>query len=96
MRIGVVLVLLLLSAAAPVWASETPRYEPAPAWVLPAPPIKQGAGLPVFALLDQQTRMSGDTVWSYRELATRAISWDVKAMEVLGNWRDEKTARTEG
>jgi tetratricopeptide (TPR) repeat protein len=79
----------MLGAAGPAWASETPRYEPAPAWVLPAPPIKQGAGLPVFALLDQQTRMSGDTVWSYRELATRAISADALARlgTITLNWQ---------
>ena len=82
-------ILLLLGAAAPVWASESPRYEPAPAWVLPAPPIKQGAGLPLYALLDQQTRISGDTVWSYRELATRAISADALARlgAITLNWQ---------
>ncbi len=85
---------LLIGAAAPAWASETPRYEPAPAWVLPAPPIKQeagkqGAGLPVFALLDQQTRIADGVVWSYRELGTRAISADALARlgTVTLNWQ---------
>jgi tetratricopeptide (TPR) repeat protein len=81
--------LLLMGAAAPAWASETPRYEPAPAWVLPAPPIKQGAGLPLYALLDQQTRIADGTVWSYRELGTRAISADALARmgTVTLNWQ---------
>ena len=88
MRFGLGL-LLLIGLAAPAWASETPRYEPAPGWVLPAPPIKQGAGLPVFALLDQQTRIAGGVVWSYRELGTRAISADVLARmgTITLNWQ---------
>src|SRR5262249_3225149 len=88
LRIGLGL-LLLVGAAAPAWASETPRYEPAPAWGLPAPPIKQGAGLPVFALRDQQTRISDGTVWSYRELGTRAISADMLARlgTITLNWQ---------
>lgn len=81
--------LLLFGAAAPVWASEAPRYEPTPAWVLPAPPIKQGAGLPVLAVLDQQTRIADGVVWSYRELGTRAISADALARlgTVSLNWQ---------
>jgi tetratricopeptide (TPR) repeat protein len=86
LRLGL---LLLIGAAAPAWASETPRYEPAPAWVLPAPPIKQGAGLPLFALVDQQTRIADGAVWSYRELATRATSADVLARmgTITLNWQ---------
>lgn len=81
--------LLLAGAAGPAWASETPRYEPAPAWVRPAPPIKQGAGLPALALLDQQTRISDGTVWSYREVGTRAISADALARmgTITLNWQ---------
>jgi tetratricopeptide (TPR) repeat protein len=81
--------LLLIGAAAPAWASETPRYEPAPAWVAPAPPIKQGAGLPVFAVLDEQTRIGDGVVWSYREFGTRAISADALARmgTVTLNWQ---------
>jgi hypothetical protein len=78
-----------MGSAAPAWASETPRYEPAPAWVLPAPPIKQGAGLPVFAILDQQIRIADGGVWSYRELGSRAISADALARmgTVSLNWQ---------
>ena len=79
-----------MGAAAPAWAAETPRYEPAPAWVLPAPPVKQGdAGLPLFAILDQQTRITDGTVWSYREIGSRAVS--AEALARMGtltlNWQ---------
>jgi tetratricopeptide (TPR) repeat protein len=88
LRIGLAF-LVLMGSAAPAWASETPRYEPAPAWVLPAPPIKQGAGLPVFAILDQQIRIADGGVWSYRELGSRAISADALARmgTVSLNWQ---------
>jgi tetratricopeptide (TPR) repeat protein len=88
LRLGFGLLLLAI-AAAPAVASETPRYEPAPAWVLPAPPIKQGPGLPVFALLDQQTRIADGAVWSYREFGTRAISADALARmgTITLNWQ---------
>lgn len=82
--------MLLMGAAMPAWATETPRYEPAPTWVLPAPPIKQGAsGLPLFALLDEQTRIADGAVWSYREFGSRAISADALARmgTVTLNWQ---------
>ena len=82
--------MVLLLGAAPAWATETPRYEPAPSWILPAPPINQGgSGLPLFAILDQQTRIADGTVWSYREIGSRAISAESLArMGVLTlNWQ---------
>ena len=77
-------------AAVPAWASETPRYEPAPAWVLPAPPIKQSASpAPLFAVLDEQTRITDGTVWIYREVGARAVS--AEALARMGtltlNWQ---------
>src|SRR5438445_4859831 len=81
---------LVGSVAAPASATETPRYEPAPSWVLPAPPIKEGASrLPLFAVMDQQTRIADGTVWSYRELASRAVSADALARmgTVKLNWQ---------
>jgi tetratricopeptide (TPR) repeat protein len=72
--------MMLLMAAAPALATETPRYEPAPAWLLPAPPVKQGdSGAPFFAVLDQQTRIADGTVWSYREIGSRAVSAETLA-----------------
>jgi tetratricopeptide (TPR) repeat protein len=81
---------VLACAATPAWASETPRYEPSPSWVLPTPAIKQGAsGLPLFAILDEQTRIADGTVWSYRELGSRAVS--AEALARMGtltlNWQ---------
>jgi tetratricopeptide (TPR) repeat protein len=82
--------LLLAAVAAPAYATETPRYEPAPTWILPAPPIRQGASsLPLVALLDQQTRIADGTVWTYREIGSRAIS--AEALARMGtltlNWQ---------
>ncbi len=82
--------MLLMGATSPAWATETPRYEPAPPWILPAPPVKQGpTGAPLLALLDQQTRIADGTVWSFRELGSRAISAEALARmgTVSLNWQ---------
>ena len=89
MRIALALV-LLGSAAAPAWASDSPRYEPVPSWVLSSPPLKNGgSSQPLVAVLDQQTRIADGTVWSYRELASRAVSADALAHmgTVTLNWQ---------
>jgi tetratricopeptide (TPR) repeat protein len=66
--------------AVPASATETPRYEPAPSWVLPAPPVKQGASpQPLIAILDEQTRIENGTVWTYSEIGARAVSADALA-----------------
>jgi len=65
--------------AAPASASETPRYEAAPSWIQPAPAPKEGASQPLFATLDQQTRIADGNVWTYREIAARALSADALA-----------------
>jgi len=82
--------LLMGCAAVPASATDTPRYEAAPSWVVPAPPIKEGSSSPpLFAVLDQQTRIADGTVWSYRELASRALSADALARmgTVTLNWQ---------
>lgn len=72
--------LLVACTAAPAWATETPKYEPTPSWVLPAPPVTEGAApLPLVAVLDEQTRIAEDTVWTYREIGARALSADALA-----------------
>ena len=89
MRVALALV-LLGSVAAPAEATETPRYEPAPSWVVPAPAIKEGSsGLPLLAVLDEQTRIADGTVWSYRELGSRAVSAEALARmgTVTLNWQ---------
>ena len=72
--------LLVACTAAPAWATETPKYEPTPSWVLPAPPVTEGAApLPLVAVLDEQTRIAEGTVWTYREIGARALSADALA-----------------
>ena len=72
--------MLIGFVAAPAWATETPRYEPAPSWVLPVPPIKENpVPQSLFAVLDEQTRISDGTVWTYREVGARAVSADALA-----------------
>jgi tetratricopeptide (TPR) repeat protein len=54
------------------------------------PPIKQSATpAPLFAVLDEQTRISDGTVWTYRELGARALSADALARmgTVSLNWQ---------
>ncbi|MEG3175416.1 DUF3857 domain-containing protein [Sphingomonas sp. RB3P16] len=58
-------------------ASETPSYQPAPAWVKPAPTptiAASGEDAPVLLIADNQQRFADGTVWDYREIASRAIS----------------------
>jgi tetratricopeptide (TPR) repeat protein len=72
--------LLCTALAHPALASETPRYEPTPAWVLPAPvPSVAGEGAPIFQTMDQQDRIADGGVTSYHELAARAISAEALA-----------------
>jgi tetratricopeptide (TPR) repeat protein len=80
---------LLGCVALPAWATDVPRYEPAPSWIVPGPPIKEGAGLPLVAVLDQQTRVADGEVWSYRELGSRAVSADALARmgTITLNWQ---------
>lgn len=65
---------LVSSAAA---AGNRPLYKPAPAWVLPAPPIDP-AGLndtsAAVLVLDQQQRLEDGRVWVYADTATRVAS----------------------
>ncbi|WP_375390713.1 DUF3857 domain-containing protein [uncultured Sphingomonas sp.] len=77
---GVIGGLLLGAAAGAVQASDKPLYQPAPAWVTPAPaidPTKLGEDAPLFLTLDQQDRLAEGTVWSYRDVATRMASPEV-------------------
>ncbi len=68
---------LLLSSAGVAHATDKPLYQPAPAWVKPAPvPDAKALGddAPVFLIADNQQRLADGVVWNYRETATRAIS----------------------
>lgn len=77
-----VLAAALLGVSAPALAGEKPLYQPAPAWVVPAPsidPAKLGDDTPLFVVVDTQDRLADGTVWTYRDIATRMASPDVVA-----------------
>jgi tetratricopeptide (TPR) repeat protein len=64
-------------AAAPVLARDKPLYAPAPAWVVPAPPVdpaKLGPDGSPIVVLDQQQRLDGGTVTTYVDSASRIQS----------------------
>jgi tetratricopeptide (TPR) repeat protein len=71
---------LLLMAAVPARAGDTPLYEPAPEWI--AAPLEagapaaggQGAALQVF---DSQVRIEGDREWEYVDTAVHIASPEV-------------------
>ena len=61
-------------------ASDKPLYQPAPAWVKPAPAIDPAAlkdDAPIFLTLDTQDRLQDGTVWAYRDVATRMASPEI-------------------
>ena len=71
-------VALVVSGAAA--AADKPLYQPAPAWVAPAPAIdasKLGDDTPILVRLDTQERLADGIVWSYRDVATRLASPEV-------------------
>ena len=96
-RFGLISGAILFSATAgfsAAFASETPLYQPAPAWVLEAPaidPAKPSAGSPLV-VYDVQQRLEGDHVWSYVDTAFRADTPD--ALTQLGtltaSWSPDK------
>ncbi len=73
---------VVAGSASTAWASETVRYEPAPAWVKPAPAVdaaKLDGDSPLLLVADDQQRLVDGEVWSYQERATRVASPDVLA-----------------
>jgi len=68
--------------AAPASAGDTPLYQPAPAWIAPAPvadPGKGGAEAGSVVILDMQQRIEGGRLWSYVDSATRIASPEMLA-----------------
>jgi len=73
-------IVLCAGLASPAWAGETPRYEPSPAWVLPAPTLGPASDDgPVLRILDSQNRIADGAVWTYTEFAASALSADALA-----------------
>ncbi|WP_404368560.1 DUF3857 domain-containing protein [Sphingomonas sp. MMS24-J45] len=69
-------------AWSPVFASDQPLYQPAPAWVLPAslPDVaKTGPDTPALVLYDTQKRIEDGRLWSYMDVATRIASPEMLA-----------------
>jgi len=72
-----VLVAVLLSTVGVAHAGDKPLYQPAPAWVLPAPAVdtaKLDDAAPVLQIFDQQQRLEDGQVSIYLESAIRIAS----------------------
>jgi tetratricopeptide (TPR) repeat protein len=68
---------MAVCAAAPAQASPTPLYQPAPAWVMPAPlpdAAKLAKDAPPIVLFDTQQRIENGRLSSYVDTATRIVS----------------------
>ncbi len=66
-----------VAAAPAVRAGEVPLYQPAPAWVVPAPlpeAAKLGGSAPASVIYDMQQRIEDGRLWSYFDGATRITS----------------------
>ncbi len=76
MRIFRATTLFLLAGAAPALAGTKPLYQPAPAWVVPAPldPASVPDGSNPILIFDQQQRLADGQVWSYVDSANRVTS----------------------
>ncbi|MBO9574305.1 MAG: DUF3857 domain-containing protein [Sphingobium sp.] len=72
-----VLVAALWSSSA--LAGEVPLYQPAPDWVTLAalPDTKAGASSPPILIFDSQQRIAKDTLWTYRDSATRVSTTEM-------------------
>lgn len=95
-RFAVVKAVALAAAGLPAlaWASETPLYQPAPAWVS-APPAIPGTPvdeLPPLVLLDFQKRIEGDRLTSYVHQRTRIASAEMlsQAATLTLPWAPDK------
>ncbi|KQM41186.1 transglutaminase [Sphingomonas sp. Leaf10] len=76
------------------WASDTPLYQPAPAWIVAPPPVPAGAAeeFPPIVLLDFQKRIEGDRLWSYVHQQTRIASSEMlsQAATLTLPWAPDK------
>jgi tetratricopeptide (TPR) repeat protein len=74
-------VLAAAAACAPysALASDTPLYQPAPAWVLPAVMPPNTSDSPPLLILDFQHRIEDGRLWSYVDQATRISTPEILA-----------------
>lgn len=95
-RFVVVKAVALAAAGLPAlaWASETPLYRPAPAWVSAPPAIPTGPvdDLPPLVLLDFQKRIEGDMLTSYVHQRTRIATAEMlsQAATLTLPWAPDK------
>ncbi len=89
----VVVAVIAVVVASGVQAGTKPLYQPAPAWVVPAPPLDATAddGVP-RRIFDQQQRLSGGQVWSYVDVATRITSQQslLETGTVILSWQPDE------
>lgn len=67
---------VLLCATGSAWAGDKPLYQPAPAWIVPAPEptgARPATG-PTTVLLDHQQRVADGQTWAYTDQAVRVVS----------------------
>ena len=80
-------------AAAAAHAGTKPLYQPAPAWVIPAPAIDPAKDDSVpRVILDQQQRLAGGQVWSYVDTASRVTSQQslLEAGTIILGWQPDE------
>ena len=83
MRFGKAFAAVLLASVypGPVFAGDTPLYQPAPDWVVPAslPGDTDAAGASPVLLYDSQMRFENGLGWTYFDSATKMISPEMLA-----------------
>lgn len=77
------------------FASDVPLYQPAPAWVTPAPltaVAKPDANAPALVIFDMQHRIENGRLWSYADNATRIVSPEAlsEAATLALSWAPDK------
>lgn len=96
MKFSRTVLLLIFSSAGPFSAAnagEVPLFQPIPDWVVSAGKIVSGdAATGGIILLDRQQKVENDRVWSYSDVAVRAVS--TEQLNGLGNlalsWHPDK------
>ncbi|WP_230770004.1 DUF3857 domain-containing protein [Sphingomonas sp. Leaf4] len=84
--------LTVLTTAATARASETPLYQPAPAWIAAAPAAPTGEGSPPVMLVDMQHRIEDGRLWSYARQQTRIATSEMlsQAATLTLPWAPDK------
>lgn len=93
MKFKTLIVLGATVAALPAHAGTKPLFQPAPAWVVPAPPIDaaKSAAVP-RVIFDQQQKLADGQVWSYTDTANLVTSQEslLQAGTVILSWQPDE------